>query len=138
TVSAATLVLSFTRWWHIGLVLLGLALVAFWIAATPVFANWLNSRLGSEVSSIDVETLPQSDVVILLGGVGADLDNPANRIMHALHIYRAGKTSSIFISSGEDAKVIADELLRLGVPASALIVDTNSRNTRENAVNTAV
>jgi uncharacterized SAM-binding protein YcdF (DUF218 family) len=115
-----------------GLALLGFALVALWIAATPFIANWLDWRLESQFPSVKVETLPQSDVVILLGGVGLDLDNPANRIMHALQIYRAGKAPVIVYSGGN-----ADPLVELGVPKTALIVETKSRNTRENAVNTA-
>jgi uncharacterized SAM-binding protein YcdF (DUF218 family) len=131
-VSAASLTLSFTNWWRIGLALLGFALVALWIVATPFFASWLNWRLESECPPVNIETLPQSDAVILLGGAGLDLDNPANRIMHALQIYRAGKAPLLVISGGD-----ADPLVELGVPRSALILDTESRNTRENAVNTA-
>jgi uncharacterized SAM-binding protein YcdF (DUF218 family) len=36
-----------------------------------------------------------------------------------------------------EAQLIADFLVELGVPPSALILETESRNTRENAVNTA-
>ena len=124
--------LSFHQPWRIGLVLLGLCLVALWIAATPFFANWLDWRLESEFPPVNVETLPQSDAVILLGGVGLDLDNPANRIMHALQIYRAGKAPLILYSGGN-----ANPLVELGVPRAALIFDSESRNTWENAVNTA-
>jgi uncharacterized SAM-binding protein YcdF (DUF218 family) len=131
-VSAIAVALSLTSWWLIGLLQLGLALVVFWIAATPVFADWLNWRLESEFPPVNVETLPQSDVVILLGGFGLDLDNPANRIMHALWIYRAGKAPFILISGGN-----SDPLVELGVPRCALILETESRDTRENAVNTA-
>ena len=125
-------VMKFFQRMRIGLVLLGFALVALWIAATPVFANWLNWRLESQFPPVNVEKLPQSDVVILLGGVGLDLYNPANRIMHALQIYRAGKAPLIVYSGGN-----ADPLVELGVPRSALILETESRNTRENAINTA-
>jgi uncharacterized SAM-binding protein YcdF (DUF218 family) len=134
-VCAAALALSFTGWWRIGLVQLGVAIVGLWIAATPAFADWLQWRLESEFSSVNVETLPQSDVLILLGGVGLDLDNPANRIMRALRIYRAGKVPVILISGGGAYPLI---LIKLGVPRSALILETESRNTHENAVNTAV
>ena len=130
--SAIPLAICFTGWWRIGLALLGFALVALWIAATPFFANWLNWRLELQFPPVKVETLPQSDAVILLGGVGLDFDNPANRIMHALQIYRAGKAPLIVYSGGN-----ADPLFELGVPRAALILDTESRNTRENAVNTA-
>jgi uncharacterized SAM-binding protein YcdF (DUF218 family) len=124
--------LSVTSWWRVGLVLLGLALIALRLAATPFCANWLEWRLESEFPPVNVETLPQSDTVILLGGVGLDLNNPTNRIMHALQIYRAGKAPLILYSGGN-----ADPLVELGVPHAALILDTESRNTRENAVNTA-
>jgi uncharacterized SAM-binding protein YcdF (DUF218 family) len=36
-----------------------------------------------------------------------------------------------------EAELIADLLIELGVPRSALILKTESRNTRENAINTA-
>jgi uncharacterized SAM-binding protein YcdF (DUF218 family) len=97
------LALSFTRWWRFGLSLLGFALVALWIAATPFFANWLDWRLESEFPPAEVQKLPASDAVILLGGAGLDLNNPTNRIMHALQIYRAGKAPRIIYSGGSSA-----------------------------------
>jgi uncharacterized SAM-binding protein YcdF (DUF218 family) len=132
--------LSFTSWRRIAQVLLGVALFALWIAATPVCANWLNWRLESQFRPVSVEMLPQSDVVVLLGG-GSD-----SRIMLALQIYRAGKAPLIVISGGNlpwqaavvpESQRIADFLVELGAPRSALILETESRNTRENAVNTA-
>ena len=45
-VGATALALSFTRWRHIGQVLLGIVLVVLWIAATPGFAKWLNWHLA--------------------------------------------------------------------------------------------
>jgi uncharacterized SAM-binding protein YcdF (DUF218 family) len=154
-VGAFALALSFTGWRRMGQALLGIALVALWIAATPVFANWLNWRLESQFPPISVEMLPQSDVVIVLGGVlgqplppriAADLGDPADRILHALRIFRAGKAPLIVISAGNlpwqpavvpEAQLIADLLVELGTPRAALILETKSRNTRENAVNTA-
>src|SRR5262249_9934744 len=130
--SAIPLAICFTGWWRIGLPLLVFALVALWIAAMPFFASWLNWRLESEFPPVNVDTLPQSDAVVLLGGFGLDFDNPANRIMHALHVYRAGKAPLIVYSGG-----YADPLVALGVPRAAVILETESRNTRENAVNTA-
>ncbi|MGC1178198.1 MAG: YdcF family protein [Methyloceanibacter sp.] len=152
-VGATALALSFTSWRRIGQVLLGLALVALWIAATPVCANWLNLRLESQFPPVSVEMLPQSDVVIVLGGAlgqplppRVELGGPTSRIMEALRIYRAGKAPLIVISGGNlpwqatvvpESQLIADLLVELGAPRSALILETGSRNTRENAVNTA-
>ena len=152
---AIALALSFTPWRRIGQALLGFALVALWIAATPVFADWLTWRLELRFPPVSVESLPQSDVVIVLGGIlgqplpprlTPDLGDPADRILHAARIYRAGKAPIIVISAGNlpwertvapEAQLIADLLVEFGVPRSALILDSESRNTRENAVNTA-
>ncbi len=149
------LALSFTRWRCIGQALFGLALVVLWISATPVFATWVNFRLESQFPPVSVEMLPQSDSVIVLGGVlgqprppgrAADLGDPADRIVHALRIYRAGKARYILISGGNlpwqkalvpEAQLIADLLVEFGSPRSALILEPKGRTTRENAVNSA-
>jgi uncharacterized SAM-binding protein YcdF (DUF218 family) len=154
-VGATALALSFTRWRRIGQVFLGVALVTLWIAATPVFSNWLNWQLESQFPPLSADRLPQSDVVIVLGGVlaqptsprlAADLSDAVDRIMHALRLYRAGKAPLIVISAGNqapqraatpEARLIADLLMELGVPRSALVLETRSRNTHENATHTA-
>jgi uncharacterized SAM-binding protein YcdF (DUF218 family) len=152
---AAGAAFSFARWRRVGTLLIEVGLIALWISATPVFANWLNYRLELKFPPTTIEALPRSDVVIVLGGVlgqpvpprlAADLSGASDRILHALRIYRAGKASLIVISAGNlpwqgkmkpEAQLIADLLVELGVPPSALILETESRNTRENAVNTA-
>jgi uncharacterized SAM-binding protein YcdF (DUF218 family) len=140
-VSILAFALSFTNRRRIGQGLLGLALLILWIAATPICANWLNWQLESELAPVSVDALPQSDAMILLGGIG-----PADRIVETLRIYRAGKAPLIVISGGNqpwrahavpEAELISDVLVGLGMPISALILETESRNTRENAVNTA-
>jgi uncharacterized SAM-binding protein YcdF (DUF218 family) len=154
-VGAAALALSFTRWRHIGEVLLGFALVTLWIAATPALANWLNWQLESQFPPLSADRLPQSEAVIVLGGVlgqptpprvAADLSDSTDRIMHALRVYRVGKAPLIVISAGNqpwqtatasEAQLIADLFMELGVPRSALVLETKSRNTHENAANTA-
>src|SRR5262245_47627580 len=93
--------LTLPNWWRFVLAWLGCVLVVLWISATPTFADWINSWLEAQFPPVDVETLPQSDAAILLGGFGADLDNPANRMMHAWRLYRAGKARIIIITGGE-------------------------------------
>jgi len=154
-VGAFAVSLSFTRWRRIGQVLFSLSLLGLWIAATPVVANWLNFNLESQFPPLSVQMLPQSDVVIVLGGVlgqpspphvAADLGDPADRIIHALRIYRSGKAPLIVVSAGNlpwhasavsEAQLIADFLVELGVPRSALILEPQGSTTRENAVKTA-
>jgi uncharacterized SAM-binding protein YcdF (DUF218 family) len=106
-------------------VLLGVVLIVFWFAATPLIAKWLDWRLASQVPGLKLEILPLSDAVILLGG------GSYKRIVHAEQVYLAGKAPRIVVTGGS-----ADRLVELGVPHSALILETESRTTRENAVNT--
>lgn len=139
-VGLTAVVLSFTRRWRLGLVLLGSGLVILWIAATPAFANWVSWRLESEFPAGSVEALPRSDAVILLGGADPNLESQTNEITQALRLYRAGKAPIIVISGGNQLfpnQTIADHLILFGVLPSAVIVETKSRNTRENAVNAA-
>ena len=139
-VGAAAVALSFTRWRPFGQVLLGCTLIGLWVAATPVFANWLNWQVESRLPPLSMEALPQSDVVIVLGGASA------TRILGAWRIYRAGKTPRVVISGGNlpwqaqavpESQLTADLLIELGVPHPVLILEQQSRTNRENALNTA-
>src|SRR5262249_5952245 len=89
---------------------------------------------------VNIESLPQSDVVIVLTGA------TANRLIHALRIYNADKAPLILISGANQswqrctlpaADSITEVLVGLGLPPSAVILETESRDTRENAVRTA-
>ncbi len=131
--------LTFTDRWRIGRALLGFMLAGLWLAATPAVADWLDWRLSSEVRSVRTEELPKADAVILLGGT------PISRIMRAFEVYRAGKAPFIVITGGNlpwqradvpEAQRVADFLVEIGAPRSALVLETRSRNTRENAINT--
>jgi uncharacterized SAM-binding protein YcdF (DUF218 family) len=153
-VGGISFALSFTRWRGVGQALLGCMLAVLWIASTPFFANWLNFRLESQFPPATVEMLPKSEAVILLGGIlgqplppriAPDLGGAADRIIHAMRIYRAGKAPLIVVSAGNlpwsgaivpEAQLIADFLVELGVPRSALILEVAGRTTRENAANT--
>lgn len=137
---AAALALSFTMWRRLGQFLLGSVLIALWIAATPIFADWFSWQLASQVPQLKLDALPRSDAVIVLGGGSVE------RALRAFWIYRAGKAPRILISGGNlpwsslavpEAQRIANLFVELGAPRSALVLEAKSRTTRENAVNTA-
>jgi uncharacterized SAM-binding protein YcdF (DUF218 family) len=139
-IGIAAFLMSFTRWRCMEKGLLGFALAALWIASTPLFAGWLTWRVESKLPLLSMESLPQSDVMILLGGA------TGNRILDVLQIYHAGKAPLIVISGGNlpwdpqavpESQLIAGLLAKLGVPRSVLVLETGSRTTRENAINTA-
>jgi uncharacterized SAM-binding protein YcdF (DUF218 family) len=164
-VGAIAVVRSFASWRRFGQVLLVFALVALWLSATPLLANWLSWYLESQFPPVSVAKLPRSDVVIVLGGVGGRplppgdmhlariyrtgkaplvLDDPGGepfppRLMRAMRIYLAGKAPQILLSAADapEAQLNATRLIDLGAPRSALTLEAESQNTRENAVNAA-
>ncbi len=107
-----------------------------------------------EVNTMTLNELDRSyDIGILLGGYSApeiipnedrhNFNSRANRFNNAIELYFKGKIKKILISGGtssiivdypREASAIEQYLLTLGVPAEDLIVEPNSRNTRENAV----
>ena len=78
------------------------------------------------------------------GGV-VDLGSGADRVWQAARLYKAGKAPLIVLSGGSDpdysvmteAEAMQIFLRDLGVPDSAMLLETESRNTQQNAENSA-
>lgn len=96
------------------------------------------------------------DVVVVLGGVmearapwmddGRDLTGAAERITRALELLRAGQARQVLISGGDanpgppgssEAEELGAMLRTWGVEPDRIVVETSSRNTRENALESA-
>lgn len=125
-----------------------------WLAATPIVALTLIKSLEEQHPVVSMDTLPKADVAIILGGVSdqsqplnpyTDLRSGADRILHAARLLKAGKVERILVSSGRpvsqldsrsEANVIAGFLREFGVDDADMVLESESRNTRENAVNT--
>jgi uncharacterized SAM-binding protein YcdF (DUF218 family) len=136
-------------------VLLAVVLAGLWLTSTPVFANWLTLQLEDRYARLPFESLPTSDAIILLGGVlsetttadsGFNAGDAVDRVLDASRAFHARKAPRIVISAGNlpweasgraEAALIADFLVELAVPRSSLILEGESRNTHQNAVNTA-
>ncbi len=100
--------------------------------------------------------LPQARMIVVLGG-GTDAADPpramvqvngaGQRVIYAAELYKQGKASSILASGGNldfsapQASTPAQEmkslLLWMGVPDQAIILENQSQNTHENAVDCA-
>lgn len=93
----------------------------------------------------------QFDVAIVLGGFSnydADLKivqfhSASDRLTEGIRLYKTGKAKKIMIVSGsgsimrpdeKEAIYIKDYLLTIGIPKRDLIIEFESKNTRENAV----
>lgn len=108
-----------------------------------------------EVEAVPLNTMGQYDVAVILGGVttmgkaGPDrihTNKGADRVLHPLHLYRLGKIDKFLVTGGHgnilakgmpEAEQIKKLLQLSGVPSEAIITESNSSNTRQNAVNTA-
>ncbi|MCB1842042.1 MAG: YdcF family protein, partial [Halioglobus sp.] len=95
-----------------------------------------------------LSVLEKADAIVLLGGgtrgythMGrlADLNQHADRLVHAAELYKADKAPVILLSGGaprgdkHEAGQMRDVLRVMGVPAKAMLLETQSRNTAENA-----
>jgi uncharacterized SAM-binding protein YcdF (DUF218 family) len=147
--------LSLSRFRTIASAILLVGLATLWVASTPTFAVWLTARLEAEYPPVAVDQLPVSDVAVVLGGaigqdlpprLTSDLGPASDRVLHAARIFRAGKAANILVAAGNlpwlpaersEAALIRDLLIEFGVPEAAIVLETQSRNTRENAVNAA-
>ena len=105
-----------------------------------------------EVSPVPLSSLGTYDVGIVLGGITTDKEprdrvhvaGAADRVLHAVQLYRAGKIKKILVSGGSgkifkdqvpEAELLKRILLLSDIPAQDIIVEASSRNTRENALN---
>lgn len=144
----------FGRWGRrrLATLLVALSTMGLWMTSTPAFSDWLLGGLESVHPPRAIADLPEADVAIVLGGavsgavrprVTSDLMSSADRVLHAVRLYRAGKAKRILVAGGNvpwdpgqipEAQLIRDLLVEWGVPAGAIAVGGESRNTYENAL----
>lgn len=131
-----------------------------WLCAwsIPVLANWVSEEvsegfppLASEQSIAQLN--PAGAIVLLGGGVDPgtakrpwpDLGESSDRVWMAAKLWHAQRAPLIVASGGHDprshtqseAEAMRDLLVALGVPERAIMLESTSRNTRQNATQTA-
>ncbi|WP_347158947.1 YdcF family protein [Pontibacter chitinilyticus] len=129
------------------------AVVLLVVLSNPFLAN--EAIRAWEVPAVPVKDVQHHDVAIILTGVTKYREDipdrihtakGADRFLQPLQLYRMGKFDKFLISGGNghllaevvpEAEQIEKILLMAGVPEEDIITESNSRNTRENAVNTA-
>lgn len=93
--------------------------------------------------------LPRAEAIVVLGGATAPafwprpwvhLSEAGDRVLYAAKLYREGKAPLLILSGGgwygaPEAASMAEILKFAGVPDSAIIQETGSLNTHQNAVN---
>ena len=126
-------------------------LILFLFFSNDFIANEV--MLAWEPEAIAYSDIPKTyDMGILLAGVtraGIDPDDRiyflrgVERLTHTLQLYRLGKIRRILVAGGSgrlldigerEADDIKSALVMMGVPEADIIVENNSRNTRESAL----
>ena len=123
-----------------------------WLSATPWLSHNVQALLERRAGEAFAESLPRADAIVVLGGTlsppdasetNANLSAAADRLVYAARLYQLGKAPVILISGGRGGdsgatgaeSVHAAALLAgWGIPASAILTETESVNTYENAV----
>ncbi len=134
------------------------AAAAALLAAALLYLTSVHLVSGPLMRSLEARYTPPAgvsgDVIVVLGG-GATLDTPnvdslghlggsaANRLLTGLQLHRRlgvpiiFSGGQVFATGGNEAEVARSILRGAGVPEGKIIAEAASRNTSENAVNTA-
>jgi len=128
-----------------------LALIILWIGGNDWVAESLTRSL--EWRYLPPAELPEVEAIVVLGG-GTDsyppprpwveVNGAGDRVIHAARLYRQGKAPMLILSGGNidwlstrmqtPAEEMATLLDLMGVPPEAMVLQTRSRNTYEDAL----
>lgn len=119
-----------------------------YLMSTPWMGGQLMGALEASYPPVPVAELPQADAIVLLGGgVRARVDEHSlgnlnrwgDRILYAAVLYQAGKAPRIVVTGGgrengdTEAELMRDILNYMGVPEQAVVLETASTTTYDNA-----
>ncbi|MCV9385585.1 YdcF family protein [Reichenbachiella ulvae] len=133
----------------------GLSLGILLFFTNPLIAKWMMNIW--EVKSKEYQTIAEAyDYGIVLAGITEPNRPPfdrihfnkgADRIVHAIELYKLGKLKKILIIGGsgvltfegkKESHALADFAILCGVPPQDVMIEDQSRNTHENAAFSSV
>jgi uncharacterized SAM-binding protein YcdF (DUF218 family) len=122
------------------------------IASSGLGSGFLVGSLEDAYPFRQAAELPNADAIVVLGGYLrygerrphiAEISSASDRLWFGAELYRQGKAPIVLLTGGNtpflsgssesEASVGAKMIQNLGVPANAVLVEGNSRNTKENA-----
>lgn len=148
---AGLVVLAATRWRRSGLLLGGAGLALILIASLPGVAHGLMAVLEGPYPPRPPADCPRADAIVVLGGavqplldgeLRGRLHRGSDRVWEAARLWHAGCAPRVLVSAGGkleppvaalESEAITAFLSDLEVPASALVLEADSRNTQGNA-----
>lgn len=129
----------------------GLAgLVILWAASMPATTNYVLNSLESDYPFVPVQAQPVTDAIVVLGGFTGkpdagrgdmEINDGIDRLLHGMRLFRAGKAPVLMLVGGAarghtpEAELMAQLLDEFGMPRDHILLESKSRNTRENGVN---
>ena len=146
-IAGAAVLVWLCRWRRSGVLLALLALLWSSAWSIPIASDALRAPLESRYPRHQESMLPRSDAIVVLGGgshyrwLQRSCVDPqlleGSRLAGASRAWLAARAPYVILS-GADAEVrkMAYAIGRQGVPATALILETRSSNTRDNARHT--
>jgi uncharacterized SAM-binding protein YcdF (DUF218 family) len=130
--------------------LLIMAVAVLWLSSTELVSREMVRFLEAQNPPGDV---PKSQAIVVLGGatqppvaprLWPEVNEAGDRVIYAARLFRDGKAPKIIFAGGRvkwrgqeppEAEDMATMSELMGVPKSAMLLEPNSLNTRENAVN---
>ncbi|MCC2596384.1 YdcF family protein [Pusillimonas sp. MFBS29] len=125
----------------------GLSWVLFW--SLPASSLWAGGRLEQLYPYVAASQVPTADAIVVLGGHTAngrqnwfepyDSDTATTRINRAAALYKAGRAPVVIVSGAalegdvSEAQVMARALKQRDIPENAIIMESRSLTTYENA-----
>lgn len=138
-----------------GGLLVFLSVVLLLVASNPWLARESRARLEQWYPPVTIAETPRAGAIVVLGGaldlpvpprIVAELNGSADRLLHGARLYRAGKAPLVVVTGGNvfdqgeqihgEAWYMKQLLIEWGVPGVAIMAEENSRNTRDNALET--
>ncbi|AKS42748.1 YdcF family protein [Wenzhouxiangella marina] len=130
----------------------GLAWLTIW--SMPLFSDWAIERFEAAYPPQAAEVVEPAQAIVVLGGglfhrqgwVYPDGNVAVDRYWHAARLYQAGRAPLIVVAGGHspdrqgqtsEAEAGRAYLLALGVPNEAIVLESESSTTHENAINVA-
>ncbi|MFL6591313.1 MAG: YdcF family protein [Luteimonas sp.] len=132
----------------IGMVLCTSAIGWTLLLSIPFVSEALRRPLEvQEPDAVPAPSVKSDAIVVLGGGVVSPMASQPSRLATAAQAWRAGRAPIVILSGGggrngtgrgrSEAEGMARAITRLGVPESALLLETRSRSTEGNALETA-
>ncbi len=136
---------------RLAMIPVGLSLVILMLSSN----GWVSIMLlkSLEFQQLPSGELPKADAIVVLGGATkpafaprpwVEVSEEGDRVLYGAKLYREGKAPRVILSGGRvdwfgkaspESADMAILMEPMGVPPSAVLQDSTSLNTRENAVN---